>query len=365
MAAASDGVHATAHDRFGTALHWAATGDHRKAIEWLLARGVPLSLRNADGQSALHVAAFAGFSDSLAVLLASCTAADGVAGGADKRGFTPVHYAAVGGHVEALKRLLAAGASPFPKNVDDKTALQLARREAGLASGVRQAAAMAAVRLLEAVQAQLRDWLRTVRRSDHKACSALYDDAVAAELSEGAGWRLPALTLVNSSDADGLTALHFAARARSGEMAKLLLAQGADLTLRDASRGFTPLHVAAAAMAPEPVQLMLAAGRTLRQLLDLKSSRGETALQIACHQSEAAPEDADARVAVTLFVSEVRRRRLLRIWRLISRLVVMLHRWQLEAAARAYAPQGLGYMSSRDDFAECASATSTKRQRQE
>ena len=146
---------------------------------------------------------------------------------------------------------------------------------------------------------------------------------------------------------------------------QLLLAQGADLTLRDASRGFTPLHVAAAAMAPEPVQLMLAAGRTLRQLLDLKSSRGETALQIACHQSEAAPEDADARVAVTLFVSEVRRRRLLRIWRLISRLVVMLHRWQLEAAARAYAPQGLGYMSSRDDFAECASATSTKRQRHE
>ena len=39
---------------------------------------------------------------------------------------------------------------------------------------------------------------------------------------------------------------------------------------------------------------------------------------------------------------------------------------QLEAAARAYAPQGMGYMSSRDDFAECArEETASKRQRQE
>ena len=368
LAAASEGVPPTTQDRFGTALHWAAAGDHRKVIEWLLAHEIPLSLCNVDGQSAIHVAAFFGFSDSLEALLAARVEPESQAG--DKRGFTPVHYAAVGGHVDALKKLLATGASPFAKSADDKTALQLARREAGLASGARQTAAMAAVRLLERACAQLRNWLRAVRADDLEMCSVLYDDHGGSKFrGVNPDWWLPPSTLINSCEVDGRTALHIAARATSGEMVTWLLAHGADPSLHDVGRRWTPLHVAVAARALRVVRLLLVAGRSRRQFCAvsaLKPSYGHSALELAASPLADWESNDDARAILALLISERRRCKLLRQWRLTARLAVVLQRWQLEAAARAYAPQGMGYMSSRDDFAECArEEIASKRQRQE
>jgi ankyrin repeat protein len=64
---------------------------------------------------------------------------------------------------------------------------------------------------------------------------------------------------VNSSDNDGITALHWAAAYNLPEIMRILLASGANAKAADLS-GYTPLHNAASSASVEIIQLLIAAG---------------------------------------------------------------------------------------------------------
>jgi ankyrin repeat protein len=81
--------------------------------------------RNADGESALMLAAFKGYEDLVAALIAR---------GADvnKTGWTPLHYAATNGHIGVIKQLLEASAYIDAESPNGSTPLMMAAQYGSL-----------------------------------------------------------------------------------------------------------------------------------------------------------------------------------------------------------------------------------------
>ena len=95
---ASDASMLAVRDRFGNALHWAASRDHARAVKWLLEAGMPVDGRDTSkAHTPLHIAAFLGHAEPLRLLLAA---------GADVDGLTPALAAALYGHADTVKRIL-------------------------------------------------------------------------------------------------------------------------------------------------------------------------------------------------------------------------------------------------------------------
>lgn len=74
----------------------------------------------------------------------------------------------------------------------------------------------------------------------------------------------------------GLSALHWSAIGRRGDITTWLLEQGPDLELQD-SQGFTALHYAAHAIDTESLHLLLSAGARI----EVRNQKGETPLMFA------------------------------------------------------------------------------------
>lgn len=87
----------------------------------------------------------------------------------------------------------------------------------------------------------------------------------------------------STQNAQGATALHFAAHGNKAEVAKMLLGHGAPSDARDA-RGTTPLHYAAHGGHLQVVQALLSGSSTSP---DLRDNEGGTALHLAAYQGEA------------------------------------------------------------------------------
>jgi ankyrin repeat protein len=89
---------------------------------------------------------------------------------------------------------------------------------------------------------------------------------------------------VSAADAEGVTALHFAAMRGSVEFVKALLAAGASPNAKATDEGVTPLHVAAKRAPAGVIEALLAAGATL----DAADDRGRTPLMWAAVRSDQA-----------------------------------------------------------------------------
>ncbi|CAJ1443073.1 unnamed protein product [Effrenium voratum] len=109
------------------ALHLAAT-KNAQVVQLLLDAKAPLAAKDLNQQTALHFAARAGCCESLAVLLRQWLADESIIsqgarvyGGPldwrDRWHRTPVHWAVLNGHLQALKALLEARASAEPPKV--------------------------------------------------------------------------------------------------------------------------------------------------------------------------------------------------------------------------------------------------------
>jgi uncharacterized protein len=168
-----------------TALYFAAEGGHTSVAQRLIERGADIKLTGRSGISPVAAAAYAGNDSVVEALLAR---------GADERapdetGKPPIVYAAAGARIEIVKRLLA-------RNVDIS-----ARYANGLTL------------------------LMWASGPDEKAPEALAMQVVSYLLDAGAH--------IDDRDDRGRTALMIAAEGGRAEIASLLLARGADSTLKD------------------------------------------------------------------------------------------------------------------------------------
>jgi len=107
------------------ALFRAAESDDLKALEAMLAGGLPLETKNATGQTVLHAAAGAGAMKSMSFLLDRGLPVDVI----DQGGRTPLMEAVLRADGQTVRHLLAQGADPRAKDADKYKPLMLAVRE--------------------------------------------------------------------------------------------------------------------------------------------------------------------------------------------------------------------------------------------
>jgi uncharacterized protein len=168
-----------------TALYFAAERGHAAVVRRLIERGADVKLTGRSGLSPVAAAAYAGSDAAVDALLAR---------GADERvpdvtGKPPIIYAAAAGHLDIVTRLLARGIDVNARYPNDLTLLMWG---AGADEKVEEADVVAVVTCL---------------------------------LDGGAH--------IDDRDARGRTALMIAAEAGRAAVATLLLARGADPSLRD------------------------------------------------------------------------------------------------------------------------------------
>jgi uncharacterized protein len=168
-----------------TALYFAAEGGHTSVVQRLIERGADVNVTGRSGVSPVAAAAYAGNDSVVEALLAR---------GADERapdetGKPPIVYATAGARIEIVKRLLA-------RNVDINT-----RYPNGLTL------------------------LMWASGPDEKAPEARAMQVVSYLLDAGAN--------LDDCDDRGRTALMIAAEGGHAEIAGLLVARGADPTLKD------------------------------------------------------------------------------------------------------------------------------------
>jgi len=168
-----------------TALHVAAERGQLAVVQRLIDLGADLDLKGRSGTSPVAAAAFAGRARLVKVLLAH--GADGRT--PDDTGKPPIIYAAAGGQLDIVKQLLALNVDINARYANDLTLLMWA---SGPDENVAEAQALEVVSYLADADARIDD-----------------------------------------RDARGRTALMIAAEGNRSEIAKLLLAHGADPTLRD------------------------------------------------------------------------------------------------------------------------------------
>jgi ankyrin repeat protein len=166
-------------------LYYAAMFGFRDLAEHLIAEHpVHVNARGGSEETPLHVAASAGHSDILSLLIEH--GAD--VNGRDKRGGTPLHRASINGRLEAGKSLLNRGADIDVRDNDNDTALS---------------------------------------------------DTTARGHAEFARMLLECGAMIDAQNDDGRTPLHRAAFHGRTEVVRLLLERGADAHVRD-KKGRTP-----------------------------------------------------------------------------------------------------------------------------
>lgn len=300
-----------------TPLMVAASFGNKEVAEALLALGADVTARSPPGHSPLHIAALAGQAQIARLLLDR---------GADiavrtPRGETPLHFAALYGRMKAIELLAARGAQLDAKDNDGVTPLQYARLRLQTKAADRLLALGAHVdNLHDAVNAG--DVARVVALlaqgadvNDHDLFGTplhlaaakgrtgiaviLLDrgaDREAKGEPEGAlplhtaalngAAQVAALLLergakVDARDAAGRTALMVAAGFLHPEVAKSLLAGGADPHAEDGVWGDTPIHYAACSGDIETMRLLLKAGVDVNSV---GSGNGSTALHYAANK---------------------------------------------------------------------------------
>jgi uncharacterized protein len=213
------GASVDARDRFGARpLSHAARNGHLEMIDLLLARGAPVNARNLAGASALYFAA-----ERVRVAVAQRL----IDRGADvnltgRSGISPVAAAAYAGSDAIVEMLLAHGADERAPDETGKPPIVYAAARAKLDIVKRLLARNIDVNARYANDLTLLMW---AAGADEKVSEADELKVLTYLLDVGAH--------IDDRDARGRTALMIAAEGGRAEVADLLLARGADPSLKD------------------------------------------------------------------------------------------------------------------------------------
>jgi uncharacterized protein len=213
------GASVDARDRFGARpLSHAARFGHLAMVELLLARGAPINARNLAGATALFVAV-EGDNKAVAQRLIERGADVNLTG---RSGLTPLAAAAYRGNDAVVEHLLNHGADDHVADHTGKLPIVYAAAGARFDVTRRLLAHDIDVNARYPNELTLLMW---AAGPDESAAEADATKVVSILLDAGAR--------VNDRDARGRTALMIAAEGGRSEIAKLLLARGADASLKD------------------------------------------------------------------------------------------------------------------------------------
>jgi ankyrin repeat protein len=213
------GASVDARDRLGAKpLSHAARSGHLEMVDLLLARGAPIDARNLAGATALYFAAEAGH-PSIAQRLIERGADVKLTG---RSGISPVAAAAYAGNDEIVAALLARGADERTSDDTGKPPIVYA------AAGAR----------LDIVKRLLARNIDVNARYPNDLTVLMWasgpdDKAPEAQATKVVSFLLDAGAHVDDRDDRGRTALMIAAEGGHAEIANLLLARGADPSLKD------------------------------------------------------------------------------------------------------------------------------------
>lgn len=213
------GASVDARDRFGARpLSHAAKFGHLEMVDLLLARGAPINARNLAGATALYFAAERGHA-AVAQRLIERGADVKLTG---RSGISPVAAAAYAGSDAIVEMLLAQGADDRTPDETGKPPIVYAAARAQLDIVKRLLARNIDVNARYANDLTLLMW---AAGADENVAEADALKVVTYLLDNGAR--------IDDRDARGRTALMIAAEGGRAEIAKLLLARGADPSLKD------------------------------------------------------------------------------------------------------------------------------------
>jgi ankyrin repeat protein len=214
-----EGASVDARDRLGARpLSHAARSGHLQMVELLLARGAPIDARNLAGATALYFAA-EGSHISIAQRLIERGADVKLTG---RSGISPIAAAAYAGNEAIVDTLLAAGADARAPDETGKPPIVYAAAGARLEIVKRLLARNIDINARYANDLTLLMW---ASGPDENAPEAQAIMVVAYLLEAGAH--------IDDRDDRGRTALMIAAEGGHAEIAGLLLARGADASLKD------------------------------------------------------------------------------------------------------------------------------------
>ena len=234
----------------GTPLDYAAMGGHKDMVEFLLANKADPNPKDYATSTPLLQAAEFGHKDIVELLLAKKAGVNAKS----ISGWTALHCAAYCDHREVAVLLLAHGADVNSTNSDGLTPLD------------------------KAVEGNNTDLIELLI-ANHAEVN-VQDAAGAGDLKKVKALLKDNPDLVFSKIHCGWTALYFAARNGQKEVAEFLLANKADLNVKDCI-GQTPLHMAVQSGYKDMVELLIASGADV----NAKDNSGRTPLHMANHHN--------------------------------------------------------------------------------
>ena len=281
---AAGGVDAAGDDGV-TALMAAARFGRAEALQLLLDRGASTAARSRRGCTALSIAAEEGFAPLVRALLAASSAE---VEAADECGLTPLHRAAQNGHSECAGLLLEGGAqigavSTIGAEVGSKLyeSSVSSKGDEGSTS-LHHAALNGHLETTRALLAARANVCAVKANGFTPLMGASYNgfgEVVAALLASGAAAAL------DVTDASGYTALIIASRAGDPAIVRQLLAAGANVHRKQEQKeGQTPLIAACGAGFESVARELLAGGARADDAKD----NGFTALLSACYNRHTA-----------------------------------------------------------------------------
>ena len=243
---------------YGTPLHQAAFGGHKKAMSVLLDEGCPIDVVSSSGESVLHFAAAGGHVELVGWLVECGLDVNRE----DADGNTPLHSAAGEGKLEAVHELLRLGGKASMTKVAGTYGTPLHQAALG---GHKK------------VMSVLLDEGCTIDVVNSRGGSVLHSAAQGGHV-ELVGWLLECGLDVNRGDADGSTPLHSAAGEGKLEAVHELLRLGGKASMTKVAGTYgTPLHQAALGGHKKVMSVLLDEGCTI----DVVSSSGESVLHFA------------------------------------------------------------------------------------